>query len=427
MSINTAPQRGMRDFSPAEMNLRTYVTSVILDIYRKFGFVQIETAALDSLEFLNSGQGGDNEKMLFKVLKRGEKLELDKPNISENDLVDLALRFDLTVPLTRFYANQREKLPLPFKVIQMGNVWRAERPQKGRFRQFVQCDIDVIGQKEIFAEIELILASTQALQALSFDNFTVKINDRRVLEGLAKAFRFSGKEQSFFIIFDKLDKIGFEGVEKELLENGFIEEDVQTFIAFIQNFSKRTFDEQLTYLAPILGNQPEILSDLKTVIETVEQASLGKFSVEFDMTLVRGMGYYTGQIFEVKMPEYGSSVAGGGRYDKMVGRWLKKEDVPACGFSIGFERIIQILEEKKFEIPKKLEKMALFFDSKEGFMQGIAQAQAWRLEGKIVSLEPRQKNFTRQLDRLAEHGFEFFAISDPAKPLEIKPLKKSDK
>ncbi len=424
MSINTAPPRGMRDFSPAEMSLRTYVTGVILDIYRKFGFVQIETAALDSLEFLNSGQGGDNEKMLFKVLKRGEKLELDKPNRSENDLVDLALRFDLTVPLTRFYANQREKLPLPFKVIQMGNVWRAERPQKGRFRQFVQCDIDVIGQKEIFAEIELILASTQALQALSFDNFTVKINDRRILEGLAKYFGFEEKKESFFITFDKLDKIAVEGVEKELLENGFESGQVGKFTAFLKDFSNKTVAEQLDFLMN-LEVESKVVEDLKTVIKTIDQASQGKFSVEFDITLVRGMGYYTGQIFEIKMPEYGSSVAGGGRYDKMVGRWLKKEDVPACGFSIGFERIIQILEEKKFEIPQKMEKIALFFDSKEGFMQAVNQAQQWRLEGKIVNLEQKQKNFTRQLDRLAEHGFESFAIFDLAKPLEIKPLKKA--
>jgi histidyl-tRNA synthetase len=423
MELKKTPADGMRDMLPRIVALRTYVMNTILDTYRQFGFSAIETPAVDDIRLFTGGQGGENEKLIFKILKRGEKLNLQKADLQEVDLSDLALRFDLTLPLVRFFANNRDKLPMPFKSIQMGSVWRAERPQKGRFRQFIQCDIDIIGQADFTAEIELIAATTQALTALNFTNFTVKINDRRVLDELAKSFGFQEHKDKFFIIFDKMDKIGIEGVQKELLDNQFPAPRVAEFTDFIQKFVQKTSSEQLDFMAPLLAACPEVLESIKTIIGSIQSLAKDRFAIQFDATLVRGMGYYTGTIFEIQMPEFNSSVAGGGRYDKMIGRFLSKEQIPACGFSIGFERIIQILEDKGFQIPNLQPKIALLYELRTDFEAVFAQAQAWRGEGKTVSLEQKQKNFTKQLDKLAENGFGAFAVYQKDKNLELKELK----
>ncbi len=424
MITNTNPAEGMRDLSPKEVELRNYVTGIITESYKKFGFAQIDTPCVERINFLTSGDGGDNEKMLFKILKRGDKLNLSEAS-KEQDLVDLGLRYDLTVPLCRFYANNRTKLPQHFKVIQVGSVWRAERPQKGRYRQFTQCDIDIIGTSGVIAEIQLILATAAALQQLSFTNFTVRINDRRVLESFAAYCGF--EESSFgkvFVILDKLDKIGIEGVQNELQKSGFPDSSVIKFIEIV----KETSNTELTVeiIEKLLPNISEnVLADLKQVIETISGQSNNHYSIKLDLSLVRGMGYYTGQIFEIGIDGFGSSIAGGGRYDKMIGKILNgKEDIPACGFSIGFERVVAILEERQFKVSNLSNKVALLYDSDLlSFDFLLSEAQRIRNEGAVVSIElHNKKNTKKQLDNLTEQGFTAFGIYQNRIPVVLKDL-----
>ena len=424
MITNTNPAEGMRDLSPKEVELRNYVTGIITESYKKFGFAQIDTPCVERINFLTSGDGGDNEKMLFKILKRGDKLNLSEAS-KEQDLVDLGLRYDLTVPLCRFYANNRTKLPQHFKVIQVGSVWRAERPQKGRYRQFTQCDIDIIGTPGVIAEIQLILATASALQQLSFTNFTVRINDRRVLESFAAYCGF--EESSFgkvFVILDKLDKIGIDGVQNELQKSGFPDSSVIKFIEIV----KETSNTELTVeiIEKLLPNISEnALADLKQVIETISGQSNNHYSIKLDLSLVRGMGYYTGQIFEIGIDGFGSSIAGGGRYDKMIGKILNgKEDIPACGFSIGFERVVAILEERQFKVSNLSNKVALLYDSDLlSYDLLLSEAQRIRNEGAIVSIElHNKKNTKKQLDNLTEQGFTTFGIYQNGMPVVLKDL-----
>ncbi len=423
MITNTNPAEGMRDLNPKEVELRNYVTRIITESYKKFGFVQIDTPCVEKINLLTSGDGGENEKMLFKILKRGDKLNFENPN----DIVDLGLRYDLTVPLCRFYANNRTKLPQHFKVIQVGSVWRAERPQKGRFRQFTQCDIDIIGIPDVIAEIQLILATAAALQNLSFTNFTVRINDRRILEALATHCDF--EETSFskvFIILDKLDKIGIDGVQNELYKAELSPSSIEKFIGIV----KSAIDSGITInsITTVLPNIPEkVLADLNKVIETVSSQSQNNYSIALDISLVRGMGYYTGQIFEIGIEGFNSSIAGGGRYDKMIGKILNgKEEIPACGFSIGFERVLTILEEKQFAVPISQKKIVvLYSDDTVTFNDLLTKAQKLREEGNIVALEVQnKKNTKKQLENLTEQGFTAFAIYQPDMDLALRTLEK---
>lgn len=424
MEINTNPPKGMRDLTPKEVELRNYVQNTILGVYRAFGFSQIITPVMDDISILTSGQGGENEKLIFKILKRGKKLheKLNQTDVQEDDLVDYGMRFDLTVPLTRFYANNRAKLPNPFKVIQIGSSFRAERQQRGRFRQFIQCDIDIIGNPNVTAETELVLATTQALQKLDFKNFKVRINDRRILEHLAEYCGFASEDfGKVFIILDKLDKINLAGVAKELSQENFAPESVEKLTQIIAKVTSEgiTFDSITEVLPEIPA---ELVENLKFIADTVNPQNQD-FEVIYDLSLVRGMGYYTGVILEIEMPEFGSSVAGGGRYDKMVGRFLKNEDVPACGFSIGFERIVQILEDKGFEPPKTSQKLAFLYDgSKETFQTILPQVQQFRAEGKTVSVEVQRKKMKKQLDDLKDFGFDQFCIYREGQELQIKDL-----
>ena len=415
----------MRDLSPKEVELRNFVVSTFLGVYKKFGFSQIETPCVEDINLLCSGEGGENEKMLFKILKRGEKLSLTGIQ-NENDLVDFALRYDLTVPLCRFYANNKSKLPHSFKVIQVGSVWRAERPQKGRFRQFTQCDIDIIGVPNVIAEIELILATSEALTNVGFKNFRVRISDRRILENLAN---YCGFEKStygkVFIILDKLDKIGLTGVQKEFESSLFPKESIDKFTDIVKQATVMGLTvENIKHILPNL--EEKVLTDLSYVMSAVTKQADSRYSIALDISLVRGMGYYTGQIFEIEAENYKSSIAGGGRYDKMIGNILQgHEDIPACGFSIGFERVISILEDEQFKIPKTEKKIALLYPDNIGSMDILlSNADKLRNEGNIVSIEVKSKNVGKQLDRLAEQGFNSFAVLTEGQPIEIKPLNK---
>ena len=407
MALSKKPVTGMKDILPVEMQLRDYVIGVIKETYGKFGFTSIETPCVENIANLSSKQGGENEKLIFKILKRGEKLNLENAK-GEEDLVDSGMRYDLTVPLVRYYSNHANELPSPFKALQMGNVWRADRPQRGRYRQFMQCDIDILGEPTNLAEIELILATTTTLGRLGFKNFQIRINERRILKAMAAYSGFP--EESYdnvFIILDKMDKIGLDGVAAELKESGFEPESIEKYLKLFQGMEEA--ENGLAYLAKELGDvlDGEVTQSLEEIIASVKATKASEFEIVFDATLVRGMSYYTGTIFEIAMPEFGGSCGGGGRYDKMVGRFTGK-DVPACGFSIGFERIILIMMENGFQIPGENKKVAYLIEkgvATEELCKIIAQAQEERGEGTQVLVARMNKNKKFQKEQLNREGY----------------------
>ncbi len=406
MGLSKKPVTGMKDILPEEMKLRDYVIGVIKETYGKFGFLPIETPCVENIENLSNKQGGENEKLIFKILKRGEKLNLETAQ-SEKDLVDGGLRYDLTVPLVRFYSNHANELPSPFKALQMGNVWRADRPQRGRYRQFMQCDIDILGEPSNLAEIELILATTTTLGKLGFKNFQIRINERRILKAMAAYSGFSEEDyDSVFITLDKMDKIGLSGVEAELLSNGFEKECVDKYLALFQGMEQAP--DGLTYLADALGDflDAEVKESLQEIMDSVGATKSSDFALVFDPTLVRGMSYYTGTIFEVAMPEFGGSCGGGGRYDKMVGKFTGN-DVPACGFSIGFERIILLLMESGFKVPAQPKVAYLLEKGLPGdeLCRVIARAQEERAKGSQVLVVRMNKNKKFQKEQLQKEGY----------------------
>ena len=408
MALKKKPVTGMKDMLPAEMEIRDYLIGLIKETYKTFGFTSMETPCVEHIENLCSKQGGDNEKLIFKIMKRGEKLKISEAK-EENDLADGGLRYDLTVPLARYYANHANELPSPFKALQIGNVWRADRPQRGRFRQFMQCDIDSLGEGSVLAEIELILATTAMLGKLNFKNFTVCINDRNILKAMAAYSGF--KEEDYdevFIILDKMDKIGAEGVAGELEEMGYTRENVDTYL--------KLFDEVETDLSGVrhlkerLGDflSSETAEGMEMIMSSVEAAKECDFKLKFDPTLVRGQSYYTGTIFEVTMDDFGGSVAGGGRYDKMIGKFTG-QDTPACGFSIGFERIVMLLLENGYEVPGVRQKKAYLLEKKlptEGMLKVLELAKKDRESGKQVLIVNMKKNKKFQKEQLTEEGYQ---------------------
>ena len=412
MALKKKPVTGMRDILPVEMQVRDYVTNQIKETYKSFGFTQIETPCVEHIENLTSKQGGDNEKLIFKILKRGEKLNLETAR-EEADLVDGGLRYDLTLPLSRYYSNNAAQLPSPFKALQMGSVWRADRPQKGRFRQFVQCDIDILGDPTSLAEIELILATTTALGKICPDNaFTVRINDRGILKGMALYCGFAEDSMDqVFITLDKMDKIGLEGVEKELLEAGHSEESVSKYTKLLGEMGDdakavRELGEVLAEVMP-----KSVTENLAGIMETVSEVAETDFKLAFDPTLVRGMSYYTGTIFEVSMEGFGGSVAGGGRYDKMIGKFTGV-DTPACGFSIGFERIVTILMDQGGNVENTVAKKAYLIEKgMDSARMGeiMKQAMAERKAGTQVLVSQMNKNKKFQKEQLGKEGYTEFA------------------
>lgn len=408
MALKKKPVTGMKDMLPKEMEIRDYVIQMIKDTYKTFGFTSIETPCVEHIENLCSKQGGDNEKLIFKILKRGEKLRLAEAK-EEIDLVDGGLRYDLTVPLARYYANHANELPSPFKAMQIGNVWRADRPQRGRFRQFVQCDIDILGEPGNLAEIELILATTAMLGKLDFHDFTVCINDRNILKAMAAYSGFREEDyDEVFIILDKMDKIGAEGVAKELEElGGYTKEQVETYLGLFDQISGDI--EGIRFCKEKLAGflDEKIADGMETIISSVEAAKEAEFKVKFDPTLVRGQSYYTGTIFEIRMDEFGGSVAGGGRYDKMIGKFTG-QDTPACGFSIGFERIAMLLLENGYEPGNRKEKKAYLIEKdlpQEGILKVLSMAKEDRACGKQVLVVNMKKNKKFQKEQLIEEGY----------------------
>ncbi len=410
MNFVKTPVKGTNDFLPADMRLRQAVLSEIRKTYASFGFGEIETPAMEHIENLTGKQGGENEKLIFPIMKRGA--DLGRALEKGGELADSGLRYDLTLPLSRFFACNGEALPSPFKALQIGPVWRADKPQKGRFRQFVQCDIDILGDASILAEIELITATSQVLSSLfakaGIHGFTVHLNDRRILRAMALAAGFPEEEtDAVFIILDKLDKIGADGVKAELIAAGLKPAAVETYVNFFAGEKPQSCADYCGKL-PLAFSDPAVPANVDTILDCVKTQVPEDVRLVFDPTLVRGMGYYTGTIFEITLDNYHFSIAGGGRYDEMIGKFSGQK-VPACGFSIGFERIITILKDVPgFTLGETPEKIAFLVENgatPEEMLAVFAKAKTLRAEGKTVTVLPMKKNAKFQIDRLMEDGY----------------------
>lgn len=407
----TKPVTGMKDIMPKEETLRQYLLSILRQTYAQFGFIGIETPHIEHLQNLTSDQGWDNEKLIFKILKRGDKIAESLENKKYDEICDEALRYDLTVPLCRFYAEHRNDLPNPFKAMQIGNVFRADRPQKGRFRSFLQCDIDELGDPTNVAEIDILLATSTFLNKIGFEKYGYKfvINDRKILKAMQNYSGFEDKDfENICIILDKLDKIGFEKVKEELINHSYKEESINKYMDLIKDN-----DGSISSLKNIANKIKDyidynVIDGLIEIIETVSK--LNNVHFEFAPTLVRGMGYYTGTIFEIQSDKLASSFGGGGRYDKMVEDFIGV-NVPSIGLSLGFERLITILMDEGFEIPTDKKKIAILLKkdiTKENKEKAFADALKLRQEGHIVYTATLNKNKKFQLDTLEKDGFTEF-------------------
>ena len=400
--------KGTNDYLPNEVEIRDYLQNKILSVYTENGFEHIVTPILEDIENLDKSDGGENLNLIFKIMKRGDKLDkaLAKGVTSENEneLADMGLRYDLTLPLSRYFANNKDKLTLPMKCIQMDRVYRAERPQKGRLREFIQCDIDIIGSESSDSEVELILTTTKALKAIGLKNFKVKLNDRRLLRAVLMQMGFAEDElDSVCITFDKMDKIGMDGVKAELTEKEFDSAAIEKFVEFL---SKNDFS--LESLKNMLEDKTPVES-LEYIMNSVRELSDNSFDVVFDLSLVRGQGYYTGTVFEVESIDFKGAVAGGGRYDNLIGKFLN-QSIPAVGFSIGFERIFSILMENGVDIQHMTKKIAVMYD--EGsLVEAVKTADKLRSEGNIASIYVRPKKMGKFLNKLEERNYDGFIVA----------------
>ncbi len=394
--MKITPVKGTADYLPNEVLIRDYLQNSILETYHSCGFERISTPIIEDIENLDKSDGGENLNLIFKIMKRGEKLEEALSAGNEKDIADMGLRYDLTLPLTRYYANNRAKLQNPFKVIQIDRVYRAERPQKGRMREFYQCDIDIIGSDSWTAEVELITTTAKALHNIGFTRFGIRINDRRLLKAIIMGAGFAENEcDSVCISLDKLDKIGFDGVKAELIEKGFDTANVEKLIDSIGT-TPFTLDD-----AEKLCGKLDCIDNLRKIMDAANSLADG-FEVTYDMTLVRGQGYYTGTVFEISSPDFKGAIGGGGRYDNLIGKFLG-ESIPAVGFSIGFERLCAILLEQKYKIPTQKKKFAVIYND-DNFIDALKYADTLR-EEYDVALYQSVKKLGKLFAKLEESGF----------------------
>ena len=412
--MKITPVKGTNDYLPNEVEIRDYLQNEILKVYVANGFEHITTPIIEDIENLDKSDGGENLNLIFKIMKRGDKLEKAVSSLQENpktgtacenEIADMGLRYDLTLPLSRYFANNKDKLTLPMKCIQMDRVYRAERPQKGRLREFIQCDIDIIGSDSTDSEVELILTTTKALKAIGMKNFKVKINDRRLLRSFLQNCGFTEDQlDSVCITFDKMDKVGLDGVKAELTDKGFDAAAIEKFIGFFGSVSSAQ-EISLESVEAILDDKDPAES-VRGIINTVNELSDGQFDVVFDLSLVRGQGYYTGTVFEVESIDFKGAVAGGGRYDHLIGKFLN-EDIPAVGFSIGFERIFGILMNNGISIEQRADKIAVVYEDGQ-LKDAVKAADALRAQGKIASLYIKPKKLGKFLNKLEERGYDGF-------------------
>lgn len=395
--MKITPVKGTADYLPSEVLVRDYLQNTILETYRSCGFERITTPIIEDIENLDKSEGGENLNLIFKIMKRGEKLDEALRSGNEKEIADMGLRYDLTLPLTRYYANNRAKLPSPFKVIQIDKVYRAERPQKGRMREFMQCDIDIIGSDSYTAEVELISTTAKALLNIGFNNFKIRVNDRRLLKAIIMSAGFVEADcDSVCISLDKLDKIDVEGVRAELTEKGFDSANVDKLMGALA-IKPFTLDD-----AEKICGEVESIVNLRKIISLSSTLAGEKYEIEYDMTLVRGQGYYTGTVFEISSPEFRGAIGGGGRYDNLIGKFLG-ESIPAVGFSIGFERIAGILLDKKYAIEGSKAKLAVIYNE-ENFPSALVHADKLREEYN-VALHEAPKKLGKLFAKLEESGY----------------------
>ena len=418
MKFDTNPVRGTVDYLPSDMDVRSYAEQVILKTYKQNGFLQIKTPILENLNLLTSGDSGDNQKLMFKTIKRGDKLDLSKPELKESDITEEGLRYDLTVPLVRLFINNKEKLPVPFKSIQIDDAFRAERPQRGRVRQFTQCDIDILGDATPMAEIELLYAYMCSYKALGFEKLTIKVNDRRLLNELITKSGFAFSDVTDVCIeLDKFDKIGLDGVQSELLKKGYIANNVSALISTFAELKKANSNSESFAKLEKLGMSEEVLSSLQLIINTANNFKVDGFNVVFDASIIRGQGYYTGTVFEVYDEEFGRALGGGGRYDKMIEKFAGMA-IPAVGCSIGLYSVVMLMVERGYKIPSK--KLALVFDKKNS-MEEIMQAKIELIsKGYEVSAFAFPKNFNNFVEKIKQNGYkQIVKMSDLSKIIDI--------
>lgn len=400
MKKSNEPVRGTKDFLPQEMLIREQVKQTILNTYRSFGFMQIGTPVLEDIENLLGSDGGDNLKLIFKVLKRGEKLDLTKPNLTEKDIVDYGLKYDQTVPLVRMFSNNQNNLPIPFKSVQIDYSFRADRPQRGRLRQFTQCDIDILGDPSINAEIDIINTTAKTFANLGFQNFVAKINDRRILSDLIKYAGFAPEsEADVCISLDKIDKIGFEGITTELLSKNYDKANVIKLVSALEDIVKNNNNLSKYNI------RPEVIEDLFKVINSANALSSNGFKAVFDISIVRGQGYYTGLVYEFYMQGFAGACAGGGRYDKMVEKMTGKV-VPAVGLGLGFEpTCMLIMEQNKFFF--KTNNVAVIYKPEDNFVDVLKYVETINNKGNASAIMAK-KNLGHQLETLKLNGFTHF-------------------
>lgn len=410
MKISTV--KGTNDYLPEQVRLRDYLQNRILKAYTENGFEHIITPAIEDIENLDKSDGGENLNLIFKILKRGDKLVKAIEDGNSNDLSDIGLRYDLTLPLSRYYANNKANLLLPFKSIQMDRVYRAERPQKGRLREFMQCDIDILGSESTNCEIELIYTTAKALLAIEIGDFKIKVNDRRLLKAVLISMGFAEKDiESICIVFDKLDKIGLEGVETELTAKEFSGDAVAKFIDFLK---RKEFS--LQHIRSLINEEDGIYADsVERIINESIELSVGKYDIEFDISLVRGQGYYTGTIFEVESRKFKGAIGGGGRYDNLIGKFTG-ESIPAVGFSIGFERIFSILCEQDTAYSPDRKRVAVFYSDGE-YVAASVKAQELRSDFDVSMFERPKKlgKFLNKLELQKYYGFLVFGETNEIK------------
>ena len=418
MKFSTNPVRGTVDYLPSEMDIRSYAEQIILQTYKQNGFLQIKTPILENLDLLTNGDSGDNQKLMFKTIKRGDKLDLSKPNLSENDIVEEGLRYDLTVPLVRFFANNREKLPAPFKAIQIDEAFRAERPQRGRVRQFTQCDIDILGDSSPLCEVELLYSYMCAYSKLGFNNLTIKVNDRRALNQIITSVGF--KEESVIDIcvsLDKLDKIGFDGVKSELVQNGYDANAVSKLMSIFEALKQAKSNTESFALLKQAGVSDDVVESLNLIIETASKFAIADFKIVYDATIIRGQGYYTGTVFEVYDEEFGRALGGGGRYDKMIEKFLGTP-VPAVGASIGLYSVVMLMVERKMKTSSK--KLALIYDKNASFETIMSAKIELMSKGYDVATFAFPKNFNNFADKIKQNGYnQLVKIADISKIIDL--------
>lgn len=410
--IGVKPPKGFRDISPFETLVRDRLINTIVATYRSYGFERVETPVVEDIRRLKHSEGGENLGLMFKIMKRGDKLDLQSAEEDIDNLVDLALRYDLTVPISRYYAQHRAELPPVFKSIQIGPVWRAERPQKDRYRQFTQCDIDVFGGSAPADEVELITVTLETLNKLGIKGVTVRINDRRLLSAMVHYAGFSEAEAPRALInLDKMDKVGLEGVREAFIKDGFDSQKTDKFIQAASDVANIEQSEQLISAAGSFAAslQDEVIDSLKVIIETTNKVQNGTNSVVYDPFLVRGMGYYTGPVFEIHAEGISGSLAGGGRYDNLIGK-LSGNDATACGFSIGFERLTSLLVNKEAGAEKETTpKVAVIYDNtSESLVNVLSVVQNLKSSGGTASMYAAPKNMKRLLSLLKDSGYTAF-------------------